>query len=198
MIKFYKWNFVENSLICGGGIMNIGNEYLKIVIERFKSVKSLGDKTINQLSKEEIYWTYNDESNSIAIIVKHLSGNMVSRWTDFLTTDGEKEYRNRDEEFLDDISSKSELTIVWEKGWQTLIDTLTGLSEKDLLKRIYIRGEGHLVLEAIERQLAHYSYHVGQIVYIGKQVKNNKWESLSIPKGKSEEYLKQMLDNHRE
>lgn len=92
--------------------MNIGNEYLKIVIERFKSVKSLGDKTINQLSEEEIYWAYNDESNSIAIIVKHLSGNMVSRWTDFLTTDGEKEYRNRDEEFSDDISSKSELTIV--------------------------------------------------------------------------------------
>ena len=141
--------------------MNIGNEYLKIVIERFKSVKSLGDKTINQLSEEEIYWTYNDESNSVAIIVKHLSGNMVSRWTDFLTTDGEKEYRNRDEEFLDDISSKSELTIVWEKGWQTLIDTLTGLSEQDLLKNIYIRGEAHLVLEAIERQMAHYSYHVG-------------------------------------
>lgn len=178
--------------------MNIGNEYLKIVIERFKSVKSLGDKTINQLSNEEIYWTYNDESNSIAIIVKHLSGNMVSRWTDFLTTDGEKEYRNRDKEFLDDISSKSELTIVWEKGWQTLFEALTGLSEHDLLKKIYIRGEGHLVLEAIERQMAHYSYHVGQIVYIGKQLKNNKWESLSIPKGKSEEYLKQMLDNHRE
>lgn len=115
--------------------MNIGNEYLKIVIERFKSVKDLGDKTINQLSEEEIYWTYNDVSNSIAIIVKHLSGNMVSRWTDFLTTDGEKEYRNRDEEFSDDISSKSELTIVWEKGWQTLIDTLTGLSEQDLLKK---------------------------------------------------------------
>ncbi|WP_057915874.1 DUF1572 domain-containing protein [Peribacillus muralis] len=178
--------------------MNIGDEYLKIVIERFKSVKSLGGKTINQLSEEEIYWTYNDESNSVAIIVKHLSGNMVSRWTNFLTSDGEKEYRNRDEEFLDDISSKSELTIVWEKGWQTLIDTLTGLSEQDLLKKIYIRGEGHSVIEAIERQMAHYAYHVGQIVYIGKQVKNKKWESLSIPKGKSEEHLKQMLDNHRE
>ncbi|MEY9869028.1 hypothetical protein ABIE66_004407 [Peribacillus sp. B2I2] len=122
--------------------MNIGNEYLKIVIERFKSVKGLGDKTINQLSEEEIYWTYNDESNSIAIIVKHLSGNMVSRWTDFLTTDGEKEYRNRDEEFSDDISSKSELTIVWEKGWQTLIDTLTGLSEQDLLKKYIFVEKG--------------------------------------------------------
>jgi len=151
--------------------MNIGIEYLKIVIERFKSVKSLGDKTINQLSEAEIYWTYNNESNSVAIIVKHLSGNMVSRWTDFLTSDGEKEYRNRDEEFIDDISSISELTIVWEKGWNTLMDTLTGLSEQDLLKKIKIRGESHLVLEAIERQMAHYAYHVGQIVYIGKQVK---------------------------
>ena len=179
-------------------IMNIGNEYLKIVIERFKSVKSLGANTISQLSEEEIYWTYNNESNSVAVIVKHLSGNMVSRWTDFLTTDGEKEYRNRDEEFIDDISSKSELTNIWEKGWKTLIDTLTGLSEQDLLKKIYIRGERHFVLEAIERQMAHYAYHVGQMVYIGKQVKENKWESLSIPKGKSEEYLKQMLDKHRD
>ncbi|MGE7183952.1 DUF1572 family protein [Peribacillus sp. NPDC006672] len=177
--------------------MNIGNEYLNIVIERFKSVKSLGDKTINQLSEGEIHWTYNIESNSVAVIVKHLSGNMVSRWTDFLTSDGEKEYRNRDEEFIDDISSKSELTIVWEKGWKALIDSLTGLSEQDLLKNIYIRGEKHLVLEAIERQMAHYAYHVGQIVFIGKQVKDSKWESLSIQKGKSEEYLKQMLDKHQ-
>ncbi|WNS74982.1 DUF1572 domain-containing protein [Bacillus sp. DTU_2020_1000418_1_SI_GHA_SEK_038] len=177
--------------------MNIGSEYLKIVIERFKSVKSLGDKTINQLSEEETYWSYNNESNSVAIIVKHLSGNMVSRWTDFLTSDGEKENRNRDEEFIDDISSKSELIIVWEKGWKTLIDTLTGLSEQDLLKTIKIRGESHMVLEAIERQMAHYAYHVGQIVYIGKQVKGEKWESLSIPKGKSEEYLKEMLEKHQ-
>ncbi|MBK3495081.1 DUF1572 family protein [Viridibacillus sp. YIM B01967] len=177
--------------------MNIGNKYLKIVIERFKSVKSLGDKTINQLSEVEILWSYNIESNSVAVIVKHLSGNMISRWTDFLTSDGEKEYRNRDEEFIEDISSKSELTIVWEKGWTTLIDTLTGLSEQDLLKNIYIRGERHLVLEAIERQMAHYAYHVGQIVFIGKQIKDNKWENLSIPKGKSEEFLNQMLDKHQ-
>ncbi|MEH7122417.1 DUF1572 domain-containing protein [Bacillus sp. JJ1773] len=178
--------------------MNIGSEYLKVVIERFKSVKSLGDNTINQLSEEEIYWTLNNESNSVAIIIKHMSGNMVSRWTDFLTSDGEKEYRNRDEEFIDDISSKSELTMVWEKGWKTLIDALTGLSEQDLLKIIYIRGEGHLVLEAIERQMAHYAYHVGQIVYIAKQVKGEEWESLSIPKGKSEEYLQQMLEKHQD
>lgn len=178
--------------------MNIGNEYLRIVNERFKSVKCLGDKTIKQLSEKEIHWTFNNESNSVAAIVKHLNGNMISRWTDFLTSDGEKEYRNRDEEFIDDIFSKSELIMVWEKGWKTLIDTLNGLSEQDLLKKIYIRGERHLVLEAIERQLAHYAYHVGQIVFIGKQVKDNKWESLSIPKGKSEEYLKQMLAKHQD
>lgn len=178
--------------------VNIGSEYLRIVIERFKSIKSLGDKTINQLSEEEIHWTYNNESNSVAIIVRHLSGNMVSRWTDFLTSDGEKEYRNRDEEFIDDISSKSELMSVWEKGWKVLIDTITSLSEQDLLKNIYIRGEGHLVIEAIERQMAHYAYHIGQIVYIGKQLKDSNWKSLSIPKGKSEEYLKEMLEKNQD
>jgi hypothetical protein len=177
--------------------MDIGTEYLRVVIERFKNVKSLGDKTINQLSEDEIYWTYNNESNSVAIIVKHLSGNMISRWTDFLNSDGEKDYRNRDEEFIDDIPSKSELKNLWEKGWKVLIDTLTGLNEQDLLKKIYIRGESHLVLDAIERQMAHYAYHVGQIVYIGKQLKDNNWESLSIPKGQSEEYLKEMLEKHQ-
>ena len=178
--------------------MNIGNEYLRIMIERFNSVKSLGDKAINQLSEEEIHWAYNNESNSVAIIVKHLSGNMISRWTDFLTSDGEKDYRNREEEFVDDISSKSELIMVWEKGWKVLNTTLISLKEQDLLKDISIRGENHLVIEAIERQMAHYSYHVGQIVYIGKQLKDNNWKSLSIPRGKSEEYLKEMLEKHQE
>jgi hypothetical protein len=177
--------------------MGIGKEYLRVVIERFNGVKSLGDKTINQLSEDELHWTYNNESNSVAVIVKHLSGNMVSRWTDFLTTDGEKEYRNRDEEFLDNISDKTKLINVWDKGWKVLIDTLHSLSEQDLLKNVYIRGEKHLVLDAIERQMAHYAYHVGQIVYIGKQLKDNNWLSLSIPKGKSEEYLKEMLEKHQ-
>lgn len=178
--------------------MEIGKEYLRIVIERFNSVKSLGDKTLNQLSEKEIHWNYNSESNSVAIIVKHLSGNMVSRWSDFLTSDGEKEYRNRDEEFIDNITTKAELITVWEKGWKVLIKTLTDLSEQDLLKKIYIRGESHLVLEAIERQMAHYAYHVGQIVYIGKQLKDDNWKNLSIPKGKSEEYLKEVLEKHQD
>lgn len=178
--------------------MNIGNVYLRVVIERFKSVKTLGDKTIEQLSEKDIHWTYNQESNNIAVIVKHLSGNMISRWTDFLTSDGEKENRNRDEEFIDDVSSKSELISVWEKGWDVLIDTLTGLNEDDLLETIKIRGEKHLVLEAIERQIAHYAYHVGQIVYIGKQLRNNEWKTLSIPRGKSEDYRKEILEIHRD
>ena len=104
--------------------LSIGNEYLKVVIERFKNLKDLGDKTIQQLSDKEIHWTYNEESNSVAIIVKHMSGNMVSRWTEFLTSDGEKEYRNRDDEFVDDLSSKYDLTIVWEKGWEALFNDI--------------------------------------------------------------------------
>lgn len=177
--------------------MSIGSEYLKTVIERFKNVKGLGDKTISQLSEKEIHWQYNEESNSVAIIVKHISGNMISRWTDFLTTDGEKDYRNRDDEFTDNVTSKEQLLAIWEKGWKTLLDTLTGLSEHDLLKDVFIRGERHSVIDAIERQMAHYAYHVGQIVYIGKQLKDDQWESLSIPRGKSEQFLQQMLEKHK-
>ncbi len=177
--------------------MNLGNEYLNIVIQRFKSVKSLGEKTIKQLSERDIHWVYNAESNSAAIIVKHLSGNMVSRWTDFMNSDGEKLDRNRDAEFEDTISSKAELLEVWEHGWQKLFAALNDLTESDLLKTVYIRGEGHLVIDAIERQLVHYASHVGQLVYIGKQVKDSEWETLSIPKGKSQEFLEQMLDQQK-
>lgn len=176
--------------------MNLGMEYLKVVQERFQSVKSLGDKTIMQVSEEDYRWALNETSNSIAVIVNHLSGNMVSRWTEFLTSDGEKPYRNREQEFEDIISSKQELIATWEKGWNTLFVTLNALKEEDLLKNIYIRGERHTVIEAIERQMSHYSYHIGQIVYIGKQLKGEKWESLSIPKGKSKEFLQQMLKIH--
>ncbi|GIN93631.1 hypothetical protein J22TS1_46820 [Siminovitchia terrae] len=177
--------------------MNFGNEYLKVVLDRFKSVKDLGDKTINQLSEDDIHWHLNEASNSVAVIANHLGGNMVSRWSDFLVSDGEKSYRNRDQEFEDDISSKQEMIAVWEKGWNTLFATLNSLEDQDLLKSVYIRGESHTVLEAIERQMAHYAYHIGQIVYIGKQIKGENWESLSIPKGKSKEYLQQKLKKPR-
>jgi len=177
--------------------MSLGNEYLKVVQERFTSVKSLGEKTISQLSEDDIHWRFNEASNSVAVIVKHVSGNMVSRWSDFLTTDGEKSNRNREQEFEDNISSKQELMTIWEKGWNALFEALNELNDQDLLKTIYIRGERHTVLDAIERQMAHYAYHVGQIVFIGKQLKGDAWESLSIPKGNSEQYLQQMLEKHQ-
>ena len=177
--------------------MNLGKEYLKVVLERFKSVKNLGDKTINQLSEDDIHWKLNDESNSVAVIVKHLSGNMVSRWSNFLTSDGEKSYRNRDQEFEEIRVSKQELIGIWEKGWDILFEALTNLEEQDLLKNIYIRSEKHMVIDAIERQMVHYSYHIGQVVYIGKQVKYKDWKSLSIPKGQSKEYLEYMQKKHK-
>src|SRR5690625_310625 len=175
--------------------MNLGNEYLEIMQKKLESNKRLGNNTISQLTEKDIHRKLNEASNSIAIIAKHLSGNMISRWSDFLTSDGEKASRNRDQEFEDDIPTKQEMIIIWEKGWKTLLDTLNGLESQDLLKNITIRGEKHTVLEAIERQMAHYAYHVGQIVYIGKQLKGENWETLSIPKGKSEEYLQQKLKN---
>lgn len=176
--------------------MTIGAKYIQIVLNRFQSVKLLGTKAIEQLSIDDIHWSPNSESNSIAVIVKHVSGNMVSRWTDFLHTDGEKPFRNRDDEFKDSITSTQELMEIWDNGWNVLFHALHQLTEHDLEKIIYIRGEGHVVIDAIERQMAHYAYHVGQIVYLAKQMKNNSWQSLSIPKGKSEEFLQEMLEKH--
>ncbi|MGX9134102.1 DUF1572 family protein [Rummeliibacillus sp. JY-2-4R] len=171
--------------------------YLEAVRDRFKETKKLGDETLVRLSNTEIQWKPTEESNNIAVIVKHLSGNMISRWTDFLTTDGEKSNRHRDQEFEDTISSTEELTEVWEKGWAQLFATVNSLIPEDLEKTVTIRGEGHSVIEAIERQIAHTSYHVGQIVYIGKANKGGEWESLSIPLGKSEEYLQTMLSKNK-
>ncbi len=173
--------------------MDLGKEYLRVIKERFSAIKELGDKTIIQLSEDDVQWRLNETTNSVAILVKHLRGNMISRWTDFLTTDGEKSYRNRDEEFEETISSKQQLITVWEQGWTVLFDTLNGLEDQDLMKSITIRGERHTVLEAVERQVAHYAYHIGQIVFIGKQLKAREWGNLSIPKGKSAEYLQHKL-----
>nr|WP_174616059.1 DUF1572 family protein [Virgibacillus ihumii] len=176
--------------------MKLEKMYLQVIRSRFTDMKKQGDKTINRLSDEEIHWTYNDVSNSVAVLVKHLNGNMVSRWTGLLNSDGEKGYRNREQEFEDDNTSKQEIVYAWEKGWETFFGTLDSLKEDDLLKNIYIRGEKHTVLEAIERQMAHYASHVGQIIYIGKQLKGDDWESLSIPKGESQRYLDDMLKKH--
>lgn len=161
--------------------------YLESAIKQFEYYKLLGDKTFFQVPEVKLFWHYNEDSNSIATIVKHLWGNMLSRWTDFLTTDGEKEWRNRDAEFENDISSKQEMIDKWNEGWSVFLNTLKSLKAEDLEKIIYIRNQGHTVLEAINRQLAHYPYHVGQIVFIGKMC-TEQWDSLSIPKGKSNNY----------
>jgi len=164
------------------------NSYLTSVKKQFKYYKSLGDKTFTQLNDEQLFYQYNNDSNSIAIIVKHIVGNMLSRWTDFLNTDGEKEWRNRDDEFANNIENREELLATWEKGWICLFNAIDPLTEDDLQKEIFIRNMGHTVIEAINRQLAHYSYHIGQLVFIGKLVTNDNWESLSIPKGNSKTY----------
>ena len=162
--------------------------YLNSVTKQFEYYKLLSDKTIAQLPDDKLTWQFNPESNSIATIIKHLSGNMLSRWTDFLSSDGEKEWRNRDAEFENDLTTKEEVVKLWEEGWKCFLDTLKSLKEDDLEKIIYIRNQGHTVTEAINRQLAHYPYHVGQIVFIGKMILNEKWQSLSIPRGNSNTY----------
>lgn len=163
-------------------------EFLESVMKQFEYYKKLGEKTFDQLNDDGLFWKYNSESNSIAIIVNHLSGNMLSRWSGFLTTDGEKEWRNREEEFENTIPFKQDLLSIWRKGWNCLFETLKSLKKEDLVKEIFIRYEGYIVVEAINRQLAHYSYHVGQIVFIGKLLKDEKWKSLSIPRGESKKY----------
>jgi hypothetical protein len=165
----------------------MNTNYLNSAIKQFEYYKMLGDKTFAQIPDDKLFWQFNEDSNSTATIVKHLTGNMLSRWTDFLTTDGEKEWRNRDAEFDNDITTKQEMLDKWEQGWKVFLDTLNSLKEEDLEKIVYIRNQGHTVLEAINRQLAHYPYHIGQIVFIGKMAAG-QWNSLSIPKGNSQVY----------
>jgi hypothetical protein len=163
-------------------------QYLESAKKEFGYYKLLGEKTFSQLTDEQLFIEANSESNSIATIVKHLRGNILSRWTDFLTTDGEKEWRKRDEEFENDISTREELLQKWQEGWSCLFKALDSISDDDLSRVIYIRNQGHTILEAINRQLSHYPYHIGQIVFIGKMVSDKNWNSLSIPKGGSKEY----------
>lgn len=168
--------------------MEINSNYLESVKKQFLYYKTIGEKAMEQLEPEQFFVSLNDDTNSIAMIVKHLSGNMLSRWTDFLNTDGEKAWRNRDEEFEESVMTKEELQAAWDKGWNCLLDTLNSLQPEQLSEIIYIRNEGHTVTEAINRQLAHYPYHVGQIVFYAKMLKKENWDSLSIPKNKSNAY----------
>jgi len=168
--------------------MDAITSYLESVKKQFLYYKMLGEKAIEQLEPEQLFVSVNEDTNSIAVIVKHISGNMLSRWTDFLTTDGEKETRNRDGEFENDLQTKEQVLTVWNAGWDCFFSALNSLKPEQLSQIIYIRNEGHTVIEAINRQLAHYPYHIGQIVFYAKQLKKEEWNSLSIPKNKSANY----------
>src|SRR5215218_7487694 len=162
--------------------------YSESAIKQFEYYKMLGDKTFAQLTDEQLFWEYTEGSNSIAVIVKHLYGNMLSRWTEFLFSDGEKAWRDRDAEFENTNVSRQELLDRWNEGWSCLFAALRSLTAEDVNKIIYIRNQGHTVMEAINRQLAHYPYHVGQIVLIGKMLTGDRWNSLSIVRGNSKDY----------
>ena len=161
---------------------------LEGINKQFKYYKQLGDRTFEQVSDEDLFWKPNQESNSIAIIVNHLSGNMKSRWTKFLTTNGEKSWRNRDLEFENKFSTRDQMLEAWEDGWNCLFNALNSINESNVDSKITIRNQVHSISEAIHRQMMHYSYHIGQIVYIGRMRSSKDWSSLSIPKGESENY----------
>jgi hypothetical protein len=171
---------------------NVAAEYLDQVRKVFRSQKSMLDKTLAQVNDIELFYTPDAESNSIAVTLKHLAGNMVSRWTDFLTSDGEKPDRHRDSEFITDNDSADFLRAYIERGYKVFFDTLDSLTEGDLLKTITIRNEPHSVIQALERQVSHYGYHLGQIVFLAKHLKGAEWKTLTIPRGKSEEFLSAM------
>lgn len=168
--------------------MSLSTQFLQSAIKRLSYYKELGDKTFTQLPEAAFHYQPNETSNSIALIIQHMAGNMLSRWTDFLTSDGEKDWRNRDTEFEEQHMNKEQLIAFWEKGWACCLNAIKALTEDDLLKTIYIRTEGLTVVDAINRQLAHYPYHVGQIIFLGKIIAGNNWQNLSIPKGSSAAY----------
>ena len=164
---------------------------LKNTINVFEYYKSLGEKAMAQITDEALFQMPDEKSNSISVIVKHLHGNMLSRWTDFLTTDGEKEWRDRDSEFEETIETRDEVMKQWNEGWACVFSALNTLHPEDFDKTVYIRNMGQTVLEAIMRQMAHYAYHIGQIVYLARLFNEGDWKSLTIPKGGSAAYNKE-------
>jgi len=168
---------------------DLAAHYLDEAHRQFRGHKRLAEGAMAQLKDHELFLTLDPESNSIAHIVKHIAGNMRSRFTDFLTTDGEKPNRFRDQEFeLEPMTTRADLTRMWEESWARLFATIEALKPEDVMRKVTIRGEPHTVLQAINRQIAHYSYHTGQIVFVAKHIRSSKWKSLSIPRGKSEDY----------
>ena len=162
--------------------------YVEDALAIFRQFKVLGERAMAQVSDEQLFASLDEESNSIAIIVKHMAGNMRSRWTDFLTSDGEKPTRNRDSEFVDPPASREALMQEWEQGWACLFSAIEPLTDADLSRTITIRGEAHSVMQAINRQLAHYPMHVGQIVFLAKHFAGNRWQTLSVARNKSAEF----------
>lgn len=169
------------------------NDFLRVAIKNFETYKSLADKAIAQLEEKDLFFRFDENANSIAQIIQHMAGNARSRFTDFFTTDGEKPDRNRDSEFEYHTYSKAELLEIWENGWNIVFDLLYMMKEDDLSRTVVIRSQNHSALEAINRQVAHYAYHSGQIVMIAKHLRGKNWNSLSIPKGKSDEYNKGLM-----
>jgi len=176
----------------------IDDATLKNTISVYKYYKTLGEKAMAQVEDAALFHTPDEKSNSISVIVKHLHGNMLSRWTDFLTSDGEKEWRERDEEFEETTSTREELMKLWEEGWTCLFNALNALKPEDFSKTVYIRNQGQSVLDAIMRQLAHYAYHVGQIVYLARLYNEGDWTTLTIPKGQSKTYNQERFEKEKE
>lgn len=168
---------------------NPAKNFLDDAIKTFRDYKELADKSFEQLTDEEFFVSLDEESNSIGVIVKHMAGNMISRWTDFLTTDGEKPGRNRDMEFvLTPQTTRDELLARWEEGWRAVFNAVEPLRPEDIERKVFIRGEEHTVVKAIMRQLTHYAYHIGQIVFLAKHFRSSDWKSLSIPRNRSAEF----------
>ena len=175
------------------------SNYLKDSFNQFGKLKELADKAISQVVEKDFFALPDEHSNSIAIIMKHMAGNMRSRWRDFLTSDGEKPDRNRDSEFvIEKRDSKESIFQAWEKGWQYLFEALEPLGPDDLEETVLIRTEPHTVIEAVNRQLTHYAYHIGQIVFLARNLTGSNWKSLSIPKGKSDEFNIKMREKRLE
>lgn len=174
---------------------SVAKNYLENAIATFRDYKALAERAIRQLRDEDLLASLDPEDNSIGVLMRHISGNMLSRWTDFLTTDGEKPWRRRDHEFvLPDPLGKDDLMAEWDKGWECLFDALEGLTPPDLERTVMIRGRAHSVIEAVNRQLTHYAYHVGQIVFLAKHFRGEMWQSLSIPRNRSHEFNSYMSE----
>ena len=172
---------------------SVAADYLRDAVSSFRAYKKLADKAIEQLNDEEFFVTLDSEANSVAVVMKHLAGNMLSRWTDFLTSDGEKPDRNRDMEFvIEDDASKESVLAYWERGWQAVFNAVEPLQPAHLDRTVAIRGETHTIVQAINRQMTHYAYHIGQIVFLAKHFRSSDWKSLSIPRKRSTEFNSKM------